>query len=227
MDRQDHRRGSGLSRAGTVGGAARRRSSATSSIAAQARRRGCSAQAPIRVLVNALFFPTTFRVMGHIAKADGRVSEQEIASARAVMHALRLHPGSRFAAIGYFDRGQAAGLRRSTAALQRLRACDRARILSWRFLRRDPAAGGARRQRPVGTAARATAARRRDCWAAPARVRAPREHPALAAERTGAGAGGGRCQARAATAMRPASAERLAQAYSLLEAGPRCRTRRS
>src|SRR5665213_340358 len=27
---------------------------------------------------NLLFFPTTFRVMGHIAKADGRVSEQEL-----------------------------------------------------------------------------------------------------------------------------------------------------
>jgi DnaJ like chaperone protein len=46
--------------------------------------------APNPALVNELFFPTTFRLMGHIAKADGRVSEQEIASARSIMHALRL-----------------------------------------------------------------------------------------------------------------------------------------
>src|ERR1019366_4008585 len=45
--------------------------------------------------VNALFFPTTFRVMGHIAKADGHDSEQEVASARGVMDAaLRLLRGA-------------------------------------------------------------------------------------------------------------------------------------
>src|SRR5207302_8700554 len=31
------------------------------------------------------FFRATFRVMGYLAKADGRVSEQEIGAARAVM----------------------------------------------------------------------------------------------------------------------------------------------
>jgi DnaJ like chaperone protein len=59
---------------------------------------------PVRV--NQLFFPTTFRVMGHIAKADGRVSEQEIASARAVMQALRLQDAQVQAAIGYFGEGK-------------------------------------------------------------------------------------------------------------------------
>jgi DnaJ like chaperone protein len=56
--------------------------------------------------VNALFFPTTFRVMGHIAKADGRVSEQEIASARAVMHALHLNQPQMLSAMGYFNEGK-------------------------------------------------------------------------------------------------------------------------
>jgi DnaJ like chaperone protein len=56
--------------------------------------------------VNALFFPTTFRVMGHIAKADGRVSEQEIASARAVMHALHLNQSQMLSAMGYFNEGK-------------------------------------------------------------------------------------------------------------------------
>jgi DnaJ like chaperone protein len=60
-------------------------------------------------LVNELFFPSTFRVMGHIAKADGRVSEQEIASARAAMRALHLNPAQMQAAIGYFTEGKQSG----------------------------------------------------------------------------------------------------------------------
>jgi DnaJ like chaperone protein len=56
--------------------------------------------------VNQQFFPTTFRVMGHIAKADGRVSEQEIASARAIMHALHLQDAQIQSAIGYFGEGK-------------------------------------------------------------------------------------------------------------------------
>jgi DnaJ like chaperone protein len=59
--------------------------------------------------VNTLFFPTTFRVMGHIAKADGRVSEQEIASARAVMHALHLNQPQMLSAMGYFNDGKQPG----------------------------------------------------------------------------------------------------------------------
>jgi len=72
-------------------------------------------------LVNQLFFPSTFRVMGHIAKADGRVSEQEIASARAVMHALHLNPAQVQAAIGYFTEGKQPGFDLD-AALSQLRS---------------------------------------------------------------------------------------------------------
>jgi DnaJ like chaperone protein len=61
---------------------------------------------PDPTLVNELFFPGTFRVMGHIAKADGHVSEQEIASARAVMHALHLNAQQIQAAIGHFSEGK-------------------------------------------------------------------------------------------------------------------------
>jgi len=72
-------------------------------------------------LVNQLFFPTAFRVMGHIAKADGRVTEQEIASARAVMHAMHLQPEQMQAAIGYFTEGKQPGFDLD-AALAQLRA---------------------------------------------------------------------------------------------------------
>lgn len=71
--------------------------------------------------VNALFFPTTFRVMGHIAKADGRVSEQEIASARAVMHALHLNQAQMLSAMGYFNEGKQPQFALDPA-LQQLRA---------------------------------------------------------------------------------------------------------
>jgi len=56
--------------------------------------------------VQALYFPAVFRVMGHVAKADGRVSEQEIAAARAVMAALRLTPEQVRQAIDYFGEGK-------------------------------------------------------------------------------------------------------------------------
>jgi DnaJ like chaperone protein len=55
------------------------------------------------------FFRTTFRLMGYLAKADGRVSEREIAAARGVMSDLRLNPTQVRAAIEYFTAGKQAG----------------------------------------------------------------------------------------------------------------------
>ncbi|MEP7244743.1 MAG: co-chaperone DjlA [Gammaproteobacteria bacterium] len=52
------------------------------------------------------FFISTFRIMGHVAKSDGRVSEQEIAAARGVMAALRLDPMQVAAAINQFSSGK-------------------------------------------------------------------------------------------------------------------------
>jgi DnaJ like chaperone protein len=52
------------------------------------------------------FFRATFRVMGFLAKADGRVSEREISAARGVMSDLRLNPVQVRAAIGYFTAGK-------------------------------------------------------------------------------------------------------------------------
>jgi DnaJ like chaperone protein len=54
------------------------------------------------------FFSATFEVMGHVAKSDGRVSEQEIAAARQVMSELRLDGPQIHAAIGHFTRGKRA-----------------------------------------------------------------------------------------------------------------------
>ncbi len=52
------------------------------------------------------FFRSTFRIMGHIAKSDGRVSEQEIAAARGVMSALRLSSMQVAVAIEEFTNGK-------------------------------------------------------------------------------------------------------------------------
>lgn len=52
------------------------------------------------------FHSTAFQLMGHVAKADGRVSDREIATARAVMDRLRLDPGQRQAAIDDFTAGK-------------------------------------------------------------------------------------------------------------------------
>lgn len=58
--------------------------------------------------VQAAFFTTTFAVMGHVAKADGRVSEDEIRSARAVMHRMQLTPDQVKEAIRLFTDGKRA-----------------------------------------------------------------------------------------------------------------------
>ncbi len=53
------------------------------------------------------FFYAVFAVMGHLAKADGRVSEGEIALAESVMSRLQLSPEQRRLAIGHFNEGKA------------------------------------------------------------------------------------------------------------------------
>jgi DnaJ like chaperone protein len=54
------------------------------------------------------FFLSTFRMMGHVAKADGRVNEREIQAARAVMSSLRLNEAQVRLAIAEFTRGKQA-----------------------------------------------------------------------------------------------------------------------
>jgi DnaJ like chaperone protein len=52
------------------------------------------------------FFRSTFRIMGHVAKADGRVTEREIEAARSVMQGLRLNPVQVQSAIALFTAGK-------------------------------------------------------------------------------------------------------------------------
>lgn len=54
------------------------------------------------------FFQTTFLVSGYVAKADGRVSEQEVAHTEAVFNQMGLSPEQRKRAIEFFKRGASA-----------------------------------------------------------------------------------------------------------------------
>ncbi len=52
------------------------------------------------------FVRALFEAMGHLAKIDGRVSEEEIRAARMIMHRLGLNPAQVRRAIGWFDDGK-------------------------------------------------------------------------------------------------------------------------
>ncbi len=61
------------------------------------------------------FIMTAFQVMGYLAKSDGRVSEQEIATARTIMDRMQLSTNQRRAAIDYFTEGKQSGFAVDTA----------------------------------------------------------------------------------------------------------------
>jgi DnaJ like chaperone protein len=58
--------------------------------------------------ISRLFFETAFEVMGHVAKIDGRVSEDEVRIARQIMHGMRLNESQVQYAIEHFTRGKNA-----------------------------------------------------------------------------------------------------------------------
>jgi len=70
------------------------------------------------------FFRTAFQMMGHVAKADGRVSEREIEAARAVMSELRLNPAQVQAAIAHFTDGKQSTFAVETALDALREACS-------------------------------------------------------------------------------------------------------
>ena len=53
-----------------------------------------------------VFVEVLFQAIGHLAKADGRVTENEIRAARALMHRFGLGPQEVRQAIGWFEEGK-------------------------------------------------------------------------------------------------------------------------
>jgi DnaJ like chaperone protein len=69
------------------------------------------------------FFRTTFELMGHVAKSDGRVSEAEIDAARRLMDELRLGPHEVGVAIACFRAGKSPAYDANASVLRLREAC--------------------------------------------------------------------------------------------------------
>ncbi len=84
--------------------------------------------------VQAIFFESTFQVMGHIAKSDGRVSESEIHAAQSIMRELNLDTNFRREAIEAFDIGKMPGFDLNQALDKLNEACHHYQQLLMIFL---------------------------------------------------------------------------------------------
>jgi DnaJ like chaperone protein len=87
-----------------------------------------------RERVQTAFFTATFSVLGHMAKADGRVSPREIALAEAVMQRMDLSGDLRVAAIALFNQGKAEDFDLDGVLTQFRRECHRRATLLQMFL---------------------------------------------------------------------------------------------
>ncbi len=85
-------------------------------------------------LTQAAFFSATFSIMGHIAKADGRVTEDEIAMARQIMEHMHLDTEQKKAAIQLFNEGKKADFDLDGVLLQFKQAAHRRTTLLQMFM---------------------------------------------------------------------------------------------
>ncbi|GAA4344434.1 co-chaperone DjlA [Kangiella taiwanensis] len=84
--------------------------------------------------VQAAFFTATFSVMGHIAKADGTVTQNEIRHAENVMQRMGLDQDARKFAIDLFQQGKANDFNLEAVLRQFKQECQRRRNLMQMFL---------------------------------------------------------------------------------------------
>jgi len=80
------------------------------------------------------FFKATFMVMGHVAKADGRVSEREIHMARGLMDRMRLSTSQKEQAINYFREGKSEQFNLKATLDELLDVCHGQRVLLQMFI---------------------------------------------------------------------------------------------
>jgi DnaJ like chaperone protein len=73
--------------------------------------------------VRATFFRIAFSVMGHVAKADGRVSEQDIAAARRIFRQFNLNEADTRAAMEFYTHGKDAEFDLDAALAELAAAC--------------------------------------------------------------------------------------------------------
>ena len=84
--------------------------------------------------IQATFFTATFSVMGHIAKADGRVSKDEIALAGRIMQQMALNPEQTCVARELFNQGTQAAFDLDGVITQFRQACHRRQTLMRVFI---------------------------------------------------------------------------------------------
>lgn len=84
--------------------------------------------------VQAAFFSATFSIMGHIAKADGKVTPSEIKAAQAVMQQMDLSAEHKKTAINLFNEGKRADFPLDEVLAQFRKECHRRITLMQMFL---------------------------------------------------------------------------------------------
>jgi len=84
--------------------------------------------------VQAAFFTATFSVMGHIAKADGKITPEEISATESIMGQMQLNALQRKAAIKLFNEGKKDGFPLHDVLEQFRHECMRRRNLVQMFL---------------------------------------------------------------------------------------------
>lgn len=87
----------------------------------------------VRQLQN-IFFSTTFKVMGHVAKSDGRISEEEIRAARYIMQRMGLNEQQRQHAIEMFNQGKQINFDLDAALTQLAQSCHNNHALLQMFV---------------------------------------------------------------------------------------------
>ncbi len=87
-----------------------------------------------RERVQTAFFTTTFSIMGSIAKADGKVSKDEIALAQAVMDQMDLDTDMRKTAINLFNQGKRENFPLDDVLEQFRQECHRRNTLIQMFI---------------------------------------------------------------------------------------------
>lgn len=80
------------------------------------------------------FFNATFQVMGHIAKADGQVTQAEIAAARSVMQRMGLNEQMRLKAIDLFNQGKQSDFNLNETLSRLIQACQGQHVLLRMFV---------------------------------------------------------------------------------------------
>ena len=80
------------------------------------------------------FFKSTFAVMGHVAKADGQVSQEEIQMAQRVMAQMELSPEMKKEAIAQFNRGKESDFNLDAELDEFKQACQRQKNLVRMFI---------------------------------------------------------------------------------------------